>query len=332
MNEHNNMPDWLPKYHHAKSQGACFDFSQRTQIRVNGKDRQSLLHNLSTNAVRNLVAGQGCEVFLTNIQAKVLAHLFVFVGEDDVVLEGAAGQAEVVLAHLDRYTVREDAVATDISASRKQWLLFGEKLVAKGISADQGPVSLPPVLHHISVTIAGQPAIARRHPWLGEDGVVIDCAAEDWARIGSCLETSFEVSDDPSVLEALRIEAGMPLFGMDITAQHLAQEVARDKTAISYTKGCYLGQETIARIDALGHVNRLLCQLTFDSETIPVAGLELKREGHVVGQVTSATYSPQFGRPLAFAYLKRGCEAEETQLGSQLGIATVVDIFAKGGR
>src|SRR5438046_8506879 len=104
----------------------------------------------------------------------------------------------------------------------------------------------------------------------------------------------------------MRIEAGYPLYGRDITDKNLPQEIDRDRLAISFTKGCYLGQETVARIDALGHVNRLLRGIKFLTSAIPERGTELQSGGKVVGHVTSSCWSPGIGAPLALGFLRRG--------------------------
>ena len=120
-----------------------------------------------------------------------------------------------------------------------------------------------------------------------------------------------------------RIEAGFPLFGTDITDDNLPQEIGRNQQAISFTKGCYLGQETVARIDALGHVNRLLARVKFTAGEVPATGTELFAADKPVGKVTSACWSPEFGGPLAFALLRRTQTAAGTQLTSASGPAEV---------
>jgi folate-binding protein YgfZ len=123
-----------------------------------------------------------------------------------------------------------------------------------------------------------------------------------------------------------RIEAGTPLFGQDITEKNLPQEVARDALAISFTKGCYLGQETVARIDALGHVNQTLCGLRFAGPDSPPPGTELTIDDKVVAHVTSAAFSPRLGGPLALGYVRRGHTLPGTAFTSSRGPASVVKL------
>jgi folate-binding protein YgfZ len=126
-----------------------------------------------------------------------------------------------------------------------------------------------------------------------------------------------------------RIEAGVPLFGRDITADNLPQEIGRDQVAISFTKGCYLGQETVARIDALGHVNRQLVGVRFEGNEVPAVGTKLTAEGKEVGQVTSAAWSPKLAAPLAIALVRRGHAKAGTRLTSASGDAVIVVLPAQ---
>jgi tRNA-modifying protein YgfZ len=143
---------------------------------------------------------------------------------------------------------------------------------------------------------------------------MIDCLRGDHAQVGATLKGAGAVDCSHAAYDALRIEAGFPLFGHDITAQNLPQEVSRDSRTISYTKGCYLGQETVARIDALGHVNRNLVRLRFLGSQIPPIGASLLAGEDSVGTVTSAAWSPHFQSPLALGYVRRGFNTPGTRL------------------
>ena len=142
------------------------------------------------------------------------------------------------------------------------------------------------------------------------------------ATVGEALKSAGSpgewVQIDSSTFEWLRIEAGTPVFGKDITEKNLPQEIGRDARAISFVKGCYLGQETVARIDALGHVNQVLKGLTFESgSACPVSGSALEDGGKRVGAITSAAASPGRGRPLALGLIR----TSHAQAGTALRVA-----------
>ena len=128
----------------------------------------------------------------------------------------------------------------------------------------------------------------------------------------------------------MRIEAGWPVFGVDISDKNLPQEVDRNTRAISFTKGCYLGQETVARIDALGHVNKTLCGVRFfGGEDVPLtraSELRLHGDAAVGNALTSATFSPRLSAPLALAYLRRGFEVGGTNLATSSAEAEIITL------
>ncbi len=118
----------------------------------------------------------------------------------------------------------------------------------------------------------------------------------------------------------------MPRYGVDFNEENLPQEVGRDDQAISFTKGCYLGQETVARIDALGQVNQRLVGVRFFGSDVPAGGTGLTREDRFVGLVTSAALSPKLDAPLALAMVRREANAPGTRLVSAVGECEVVSL------
>lgn len=123
--------------------------------------------------------------------------------------------------------------------------------------------------------------------------------------------------------EARRIEMSLPLLGVDFDNSQLPQEIDRDKLAINFNKGCYLGQETIARIDALGHVNQKVVLVKFSGKELPTLGLELRAGEKIVGKITSCAWSPAFNSPIALAMVRRGSNDLGCTLDSELGVAIV---------
>jgi hypothetical protein len=133
--------------------------------------------------------------------------------------------------------------------------------------------------------------------------------------------------------QSLRMESTFPLYGVDITTDNLAQEVGRTSECISFTKGCYLGQEPIARIDAMGHVNRELRGLYIDSKTPPVAGANiLDEDDKTVGQVTSAAHSLGEEDAIALGYVRRSHLATGTNVRIEMADGPVAaQVFHRDG-
>jgi tRNA-modifying protein YgfZ len=277
-------PELLAQYEALTRGAGVVDVSDRTKLELRGADRVKFLNSFCTNDIKRLQPGESCEAFVCNVKGHVLAHIQVLCRDDALWLDTVPGQAERLAAHLDRYLIREDVQIVDRTAD----------FVAFIVTSEQA------------------------------DGFKIGVAPN--ARL-LWLEKGSSPSGSPCRREALeiaRIEHGYPWYGVDISEENLPQEVDRNQQAISLTKGCYLGQETVARIDALGHVNKTLCQVAFTSQEVPAAGLELSSGDKVVGHVTSAVWSPKHNAPLALAYIRRGSNESGTKLSSNAGDATTV--------
>lgn len=313
-------------YASATTQAGVIDACDRTKIELTGADRASFLHNFCTNDIRRLPVHTGCEAFITTVQGKILAHVFVFAAPDSLVVETVPGQAEQIIAHLDRYLIREQVAFHDRTEEWGELLLCGP--AARSVLEACGAKELPEQdLGHTRVDLAGHEAWLRRADALTSvGGYLIAAPRERIDEIARALIAAGAAPCGRDTAEILRVEAGFPRYGVDITDKNLPQEVARDSRTISFVKGCYLGQETVARIDALGHVNRTLCGLRFSAIELPPAGAELTKDGHVVAQVTSAAFSPRLGCAIALAYVRRGSNTAGMELESPVGSATVVDL------
>jgi folate-binding protein YgfZ len=260
-----------------------------TTVRITGADRTSFLHNMCTNDIKGLAVGEQCEAFLTDVKAKIVGHVIVFAEAEQLLLLTVPGQAERIIASLDRYIVREAVQLADES-SKIRWALTVGLATTKNISH-------------------GTATRAQKLDWVLASCTQLWCGGMWMGMIAGpkFAEQRETTADDSQLWHALRIESGWPLFGVDFDGSNLPQEVGRDVQAISFRKGCYLGQETVARIDALGHVNKRLCTVRLAGDAAP--GDELLAEAPdrpLVGHVTSASYSPRRDAWLALAMVRRG--------------------------
>jgi tRNA-modifying protein YgfZ len=327
----NSMPQLSPEfqaqYHAFTRTAGLVDLSDRTQIEVTGADRGKFLHNLCTNAVRDLPAGHGCEAFVLDVKGHIVGHVFLFVTPESIVLETVPGQAEKLLAHFDRYLIREDVQLHDRSQEWAELLLSGP--TADSILRNLDATVPESRLDHNSAEIVGHRIWIRRVDFAGPNGFLIACRRDDLPELKNRL-SAHAMRCGLDVFETARIESGTPFYGRDITAENLPQEIDRDRFAISFTKGCYLGQETVARIDALGHVNRLLRLVKFESDTVPPLGAELKStdSDKSIGQVTSACWSPNANAPIALALIRRGAAEHELRFKTTIGPAELLSVRA----
>jgi folate-binding protein YgfZ len=300
------------------------DVSDRTQVELTGADRVDFLNGFCTNDIKKLAPGSGCEAFLTNVKGKTIGHAFVFCRTESLILETVPQQADVMIMHLDRYLIQEDVQLIDRTSDWGQLFVAGNE--ADSQLGHWLGIELPDAMLGHADHASGEAAIAvRRVPLSIQNAYLLSVPRNQVATRMKELVSIGAARCRPDALQILRIEAGMPAYGVDISDQNLPQEVHRDAAAISFTKGCYLGQETVARLDALGHVNRLLVGVQWQSDVLPTAGEELRYEGQPAGHVTSAVWSPNRQAPLALAYVRTPHHATGTPLESAAGPARVVD-------
>lgn len=317
------MHDFEHQYAALTRAAGLVELAGRTLLEITGGDRAAFLHNFCTNDIKKLAPGAGCEIFLTDVRGKTYGYGYVFCEEASLVLETVPGQAETIINNLDRYLIREDAQPHDRAGEWSELLLAGPQ--AENVLGKLGVENLPAErLTHGAARIGDAPARLRRVAWTGPSDFLIQTSSADVDAARDALLAAGAVLCGKAAFETARIEAGTPLFGRDVTAANLPQEIDRDRWAISFTKGCYLGQETVARIDALGHVNKTLRGLRFSADAaVPEPGMELTADDKPAATVTSAAYSPKQGAPFALAYVRRGFDAPGTKLHSPHGEAEV---------
>lgn len=301
------------------------DLAGWTTVAVRGSDRATFLHSFTTNDIKRLAPGMGCEAFVTSPQGRTLGHVLVFCEPERLVLSTTPRQAAALMAHFERYVITEDVEFVDLTSERGVLLVAGACAEAT-LASCSGGEALQAMLAHGAVRLGGCEVVLRRVPYAGANSYFVEMEGRDREAVGEALLAAGGGIADEAAGEVVRLEAGFPLFGRDISEENLPQEVGRDRQAISFTKGCYLGQETVARIDAVGHVNQLLRGLHFGGADMPPVGTTLRVEGQRVGQVTSVAWSKRLGGPLGLGYVRRQYAKAGSELASDCGGATVVEL------
>lgn len=279
----------------------------RTQLEITGADRVQFLNSFCTGDLKKLKPGEGCEAFITNHQGKAAGHGNIFAAAERLLLIGAAGQAEKLIAHFDKFVISEQITFNDQSQATEQLLLAGSN--AETVLQSAGLIASAGRLVHQLVPQNGVDLLLARVDYLASTpAFLFSVSKEQSSELIAKLTTAGAISPPAEVAAAVcemaRVEAGYPLYGQDITEDNLPQEVQRDAQAISFTKGCYLGQETIARLDALGHVNRVLTGLKFPTEAVLQPGETIVQGDKKLAQVTSLAWSPKLQSPLVLAYVR----------------------------
>ena len=278
---------------------AWLDVSARGRIVVRGRDSARLLHAITSNEVKKMMPGTGCYAFLLNPQGRIQADLCLFCHADHFLIDTEPELVQKVHALIKRYIIADQVELEDVTASTAAIGLEGPGAAA--ILAALGAPSLDsgPAYSHVAwgdatvaaVTVTGQP------------GVRIFCPADRAAALVLQLQTAGAVAASPEDARLVRIENGKPRYGEDIRDTSLPQETGQ-MHAVSFNKGCYLGQEIVERIRAQGRVNKKLMRVVLEGGEAPPAGAKTMVDG-AEAEVTSAVVSPQTGEVVALAYVRQ---------------------------
>ena len=293
--------------------------TQRSRLRMVGKDAKRFLHGMVTNDITGLKPGQGCHAAMLTVKGKLLSDLVVYdLGDAGLLFELPASTGENIRATLDRYLISDDATVSDASAEVAELGVYGSAAAAalQHLGAGSDVASLAPYHFSTISTAAGTLQVART-PELGITGFHVfgDPAAVTAAQAQLQARGAVVLSESDATV--LCIEAGMPLYGIDIDEERMPNE-ARLDDVFSATKGCYLGQEVVVRLRDRGQVNRMLIGLRLPGvagdHELPATGTKLAHASRAnAGHITSIVRSPRFGT-IALGYAHRSVWEVGTEL------------------
>jgi aminomethyltransferase len=308
-------------YAAAREAAAFALLTERGVLEASGPQRVKFLHSLLSNDLAGRAPGQGCLAALMDIKGHLLVLLRALVGTDTVRLELPADRTAVVEQTLLHYRV-----AAPVRFAVRPTLVLGllgpqarEVLARAGAAVPE----LRPEDHTVA-RLAGQEVLVARASDLPCDGLVLHLSPDAAVAVRSGLIAAGARPLGRPALDALRIEAGRAWYGPDVTEQNLLHETGLLREYHSPSKGCYVGQEVIARLEARGgHVNKALRGLRLTSPG--AAGQPLTSGGQEAGHITSAAVSPRLG-PIAMAYVRRSHFAAGTSLELEGRPATVTTL------
>jgi tRNA-modifying protein YgfZ len=286
---------------------AWLDLSARGRIAARGRDRVRLLHNITSNEIKKMASGRGCYAFLLTPQGRIQADLCLLAFPDHFLIDTEPELREKVPQHIRRYIVADQVELEDITAATAAIGLEGPAAAA-ALALLHAPVPGTPYSHEpwgecavAAVSVTGQPGFRIYTPAQGKEAVVrqLEAAGATPALAGE--------------VRLVRLENGVPRYGEDIRDTSLPQETGQ-MHAVSFTKGCYLGQEIVERIRSQGRVNKRLAWLEIDASTPLAPGTKLTAGAEEAGEITSSVYSPAFGKVVALAYMR----AAQAEPGTQL--------------
>jgi len=289
------------------------DLSDRAKIELTGSERVPFLDGLVTADLKVLSPGASAYALLLNEKSRVLGDLRVYGLPDSLVLDLAADQKESVLRILERGRVSDDVEFKDLGPAAHMEVhgpasskAIGKALGVGGSGLAQGSfltVPLSPRGHAFVALIRPPPM----------DGYALWSPDSDLSREWEALSVAGVAPIGRNAMEVLRIEAGIPGFGADMGEDTLALEVAPE-FAISFTKGCYVGQEIVARGTYVGQVRRKLLGLHLEGDVVPAHGDRVSKDGREVGHVTSAAWSPTIGHVIALGILRLDAVSRDDRL------------------
>jgi folate-binding protein YgfZ len=295
------------------------DLSSRGRIDVSGAEALQFLNGLVTNDVKALAEGSWMTAAFPNAQGRLIAFARVLHRGEGFLFDTEAATAERVFKTLERFTLAGDFRVADMTEElgmlslqgARAALIIGEVFGREAASIERGRVS--------TLIWNEQPVSAIRATHTGEDGFDLFVGASGAASLFEGLVAAGARAIGFDALETLRIEAGLPRHGVDMDETNVVLETGQDE-AVSFTKGCYIGQEIIARIHWRGHVAKRLAGLSFaDAREVPRESKVKTADGKEIGRVTSTAFSPRLNKTVALAYIKYDYLAQGTAVSVHVG-------------
>jgi folate-binding protein YgfZ len=289
-------------------------------VKLSGPDRVSWLQGMVTNDVEKLIPGTGCYAAHLTPQGKIVAHMHILADEDALWLSLERAAIPNLLAAFDKLLIMEDVQVVDMSN-------------AYSVLAVSGPKSINVIEAWITepLNLADQNA----HREYEDSRIVVsNLGYEVWVPRGKAdkvlrfLAHSGATAIDHGTWDVLRTELGIPVYGIDIDETTTMPELG--DAGISYDKGCYIGQEVVAKIKYIGHVNRRFAGLMFTGTELPQLKSAIQKGGREVGYVTTALLSPSLNKPIALGFVNRVAYAAGTEVevasGDKLLQASIVEL------
>ena len=298
------------------AESVFLDLSERAKLRLTGSDRLRFLNGQVSNDVRRATADTSVYTGVMTAKGKLSADAFIHAGDDFLLLDAGGELRESLAARLERYIIADDVQIDDVTGMLG---LFHVLDFAEVMDAAASP-ALPAMLADLAPTVH-----AVHSERYGHRGLDLFFETAQAAAVHGRLSAAGVTLLNEDALESLRILLGVPLWGAELDENTMPAEAGLEQRAVSYTKGCYIGQEVVSRVKSVGHINRQLRGLRALDSSPLYAGMVLRPTenapvGKDAGRITSAAPSAGHGGAefVALGYVRRGWEAPGTLLDAVL--------------
>jgi folate-binding protein YgfZ len=326
-----NLPDdfgdWTAEYWFARKTVALIDKNYRAYLSFTGPDRVRYLNAILTNNIKDLKASHGVVSLLLNPQGHILAEIETYNVADSLFCVSCGSIRERLIETLDKFIIMDDVTLAD----ETQWY------ATLGL---EGPAAAQLVSQLTGIDLHGLESLERREAHVDSIPCVVVRRSHGktfdaellverqqvellWALLLGKTRAAGGGPMGYSALSALRLEQGVPWFGYDFGEKQIPHEAGLQDSHISYTKGCYTGQEIVERVRSRGQVNRRRVGLDFTGTVAPTAGDALTSDGKEVGYVTRAAFSPSRSHPIGMGYVRKDSQAPGSELEWRGGSAKV---------
>ena len=332
------MTDPNHEYMTVRRDGAgVIDLSSRGRTIVSGSEAVMFLNGLITNDMKTLSQHHWMPAAFPNVQGRLLAAVRVIRLNDKesatFLLDTETSSQQSVLKAIERFTMAGDFHVTDVTSNTAMFSVQGREAIALGQLVLGDVVSDLPRDGVAETTFDGISITVIRASHTAENGFDVMFDASYANAISQAFAKAGVIRVSDATFETLRIEAGVGLFGQDIDETNVITETNLDD-AVSFTKGCYIGQEIIARIKYRGHVAKKLTGLLFDGKEPVAAGSKIKApDGKEIGRITSSTFSPALDRAISLGYIRHEqlTPGTDVVVGESGALAKVTDLpFVRG--
>lgn len=283
------------------------DLSHRGKLRLRGSERQSFLHRIVTNDIRALKPGEGAYAAMLTPQGKIIGDMNVYVREQELLLDTEPGMASALREALDRYLITDDVVMEDATSSYGLIGVYGRRATAL-LNRLLGSFPALELAQHASTTYQDIPLLIVRSHRTGETGYDVYAPAEKTQTLWTALLEQGEPFGARRVghdaLETLRVEAGIPRYGVELDDRIIPNEAIKER-AISFSKGCYIGQEPVVMMEHRGRPNRMLAGLRIDGDALPAYNATLHKDGQEAGWVATAVRGRSVDGVIALGFVRR---------------------------